>query len=132
MKPTTRYKAVIVVNNPAEAAPISDCCSDYGIDTQVFDDPEKALETCRTNPPNLAVVQHELQSMSGLELINALLRISWTISVVLVMDADEETVHDRAEGLGILGHMKDASDLERLQGHLDTFVNIMASTALQS
>ncbi len=132
MKPTNRYNAVIVVNNPAEADRICDCCSDYGIETQVFDDPEKALKVCRTNPPNLVVVQHELQSMSGLELINALLRISWTISVVMIVDADEETVHDRTEGLGILGHMEHAADLERLKGHLDTFVNIMASTAQQS
>lgn len=129
MKPTNRYSAMLVVRDSADVEGIRSVCLDSGIQLQVLDDPQDALGICRVNPPNLAIVQDELKSMSGLEFISALVRMSWTTSVIIVMDADPETVHDRTEGLGILGHMEHLNDMERLKGHLETFVDIMASTA---
>lgn len=132
MKPTRTYRAIILVNDAGEADRICNFCSDYGIQTQVQTDPETALDLCRANPPDLVVVQEELHSMTGLEFISALVRISWTTSVIIVMDADAETVHERTEGLGILGHIRHPADTERLQGLLDTFLKMTASAVKQS
>ena len=127
MKPTTTHRAIVLVKEISKADYFLSVCPDYGIEAEVFTDPEAVLDLCRTDPPNLAVVDEELQTMSGLEFVNALVRIAWTISVIIAMDADEETVHDKAEGLGILGHIQNLEDAERLKSHLETFVNMMAS-----
>jgi len=96
-------------------------CADNEIEAYTRNDPRLALEACRDDPPDLAVVQWDLGAMSGVEFITELLKISWTTATVLITDKDEETVHDKAEGLGILGRVTDFRDIVGLGRLLDTY-----------
>lgn len=114
-----RPKAIFVVRNPSNTAMMETYCVDNGIDTYTLSDPLSALEACSEDPPDLAVVQWDLDGMSGVEFLTELLKISWTTATILVTDLDEETVHDRAEGLGILGRITDFGDITGLRRLLD-------------
>jgi len=116
-----RLKALVVINEPARLEVIRQVLSDRGIDVTVLTDPEEALGICREGPPDLAVVQDPLRSMSGTVFLNHLVRISWATGTILIADADEDHVHDRTEGLGILGHMRSPTDRDALERLLDKF-----------
>ena len=88
--------------------------SKRGMDATILSDPEEALRLCRDTPPNLAIVEDPLRSMSGTVFLGHLVRISWITSTILIADSDEKQVHERAEGLGILGHLKSPHDKEGL------------------
>ena len=115
-----RPKAIFVVRNPSNTAMMETYCIDNGIDTYTLSDPLSALEACNENPPDLAIVQWDLNAMSGVEFLTELLKISWTTATILVTDLDEETVHEKAEGLGILGRITDFEDITGLRGLLDS------------
>jgi DNA-binding response OmpR family regulator len=119
-----RSKAIFVVQNPSNTALMETYCIENGIDTYTLSDPLSALEACSENPPDLAIVQWDLNAMSGVEFLSELLKISWTTATVLVTDLDEETVHEKAEGLGILGRITDFEDITGLRGLLHAHENM--------
>ncbi|MFH1117465.1 MAG: response regulator [Pseudomonadota bacterium] len=121
MNTNKKLKALVVVNEPDRIDVIKQRLSERGIDMTVLTDPEEALGLCREAPPDLAIVQDPLRSMSGTVFLNHLVRISWATGTILIADADEDQVHDRAEGLGILGHMRSPTDGEMLDRLLDKF-----------
>ena len=96
-----------------------------GIFASVRTDPVAALEECRSNPPQLAIVANELRGMTGALFLAELLKISWTTSAILIADEDEEVVHERTEGLGILGSIRKAEDTANLEKLLETFLEIV-------
>ncbi len=124
-----RPRAMLVVQNPSDATMMETCCADNGIETYTQSDPRSALEACRCEPPDLAVVQWDLRAMSGVEFITELLKISWTTATILVTDQDEETVHEKAEGLGILGRIIDFRDMVGLRKLLDIHKGIRNQAA---
>jgi PleD family two-component response regulator len=128
-KTNKKLKALVVINEPGQVEVIRQSLSDRGIDTTVLTDPEEALGICREVPPDLAIVQDPLSSMSGTVFLNHLVRISWATGTILIADADEDHVHDRAEGLGILGHMRSATDRDALERLLDKFAGMTGPRA---
>ena len=87
-------------------------------------DPIQSLDKCRQNKPDLAVVEEDLQTMSGIHFILDLLKVSWTTATILVSKRDDKAIHEATEGLGILGHIKDYEDLESLERLLKKFKKI--------
>ena len=78
------------------------------------------------NKPDLAVVDENLATMSGIHFILDLLKVSWTTATILVSDRDDEAIHEATEGLGILGHIKDYEDLEGFESLLKKFEEIVS------
>ncbi len=120
-KTNMKVKALVVVNEPDRVNIIRQTLSDRGIDTTVLANPEEALSICRDVTPDLVIVQDPLRSMSGTVFLNHLVRISWATGTILIADDDEDQIHDRAEGLGILGHMRSTTDTDALERLLDKF-----------
>ncbi len=125
-KKSKKLRALVVINEPDRVEAIKESLSKREIDMNVLTDPEEALSLCREAPPDLAIVQDPLRSMSGTVFLNHLVRISWATGTILITDADEEHVHDRAEGLGILGHIRTPTDTDALEKLLDKFVALNA------
>ena len=114
-------RALIVVHDLAAADAISATCTAKGIEGMIEDDEQRALDRCRNDPPDLAIVADSLPSMSAYQFVTELLKISWTISTILVTRDDPATVHEKAEGLGIVGHISHPVDREKLGQLLDDF-----------
>lgn len=114
-------RALIVVNDLVAADAISVACTAKGIDGIIETNEQRALDLCRKNPPDLAIVGDPLESMSAYQFVTELLRISWTVSTILLTGEDAETVHEKAEGLGIVGHISHPADRKKLGQLLDDF-----------
>ncbi len=119
------YKALVLVNQPVGAAPLIQRLTEAGFIADTSSDPVLSLERCRRNPPDLAVVEENLSAMSGIRFITNLLKVSWDITTILISERDGESIHKAAEGLGILGHIKECKDLEGLERLLKKFEEIV-------
>jgi CheY-like chemotaxis protein len=120
-------RALVLIDNPAGADQICACCAEKDMETVVTVSVERALKSCSENPPDLVIVADRLSAMSGPAFIARVLKVSWTISSILITDEDEETVHDKCEGLGILGRITSPSDREGLERLLDDFAAMQTS-----
>jgi tRNA (adenine37-N6)-methyltransferase len=117
--------AILIVNEPRRAAGMSNLLRERGFTVAVTDDTELVLRDCREHPPNLVIVENSLGKISGIRFLSELVRISWTTSTVLVSDEDPETIHDRTEGLGILGSVTSLDDREGMERLLTGFFELM-------
>lgn len=120
-------RALIVVHDLSAAEAISAACTSKGIEGTIESDEQRALDLCRNDPPDLAIVGDPLPSMSAYRFVTELLKISWTISTILVTADDPETVHEKAEGLGVVGHISSPADREKLGQLLDDFKRLKIS-----
>ncbi len=116
-----RPQAVIIVKDPAAAGSVTALCEEMGIEVTVFEDPRAALDYCTDRPPDLAIVGDEEAPLTTREIIGGLLKISWTTHTILISEDDEETVHEKTEGLGILGHISGPGDTVTLKELLTRF-----------
>jgi len=114
-------RVMVVVAEPSDAWRVAEMVQKQGIVPIVFADPDKALEECRSAPPDIVIVDDDLRSMTGKEFLKRLLRISWTTASILITADEEETVHEKTEGLGILGRMKNYTDEEALSELLQRY-----------
>jgi DNA-binding response OmpR family regulator len=117
-------RAVVVVNDTAQARPILESLSRKGFSGIVESDPQKALEACKIRPPDLVIVEDRLTGTTGSRFLSELVKVSWSTSTILVTDEEEEIVHQRTEGLGILGHMRNCGDTARLERLLDKLLEM--------
>lgn len=67
--------------------------------------------------------------ISPFDLMKAVVKISPMTSVILITDAPEEEVHERAEGYGILGSIAGDVPKEKLIQFLDGFEAILKSAS---
>lgn len=118
---TKKRHALAVVRDPVGAAPLKDALDAEGMTVTVLDNVPEALAYCRNSPPDLVVADDVIGSDSGVRLIGDLLAISWTTATILITTDPEEEVHDRAEGLGILGTVTDYADRQGLQRLMTNF-----------
>ncbi|MBI5569121.1 MAG: hypothetical protein HY914_04165 [Desulfomonile tiedjei] len=121
----TGPRAIILVEGLEGESRLIETLWKRGISAQVMAEPAKALDECRANPPHLAIVASELGAMAGTRFLAELLKVSWTTSTILIADEDEEAVHLRTEGLGILGSIRTAEDTASLERLLETFLEIV-------
>jgi len=119
-------KAAVIVNDASQARPIVESLSRKGFARIVESDPQAVLEACSVNPPDLVIVEDRLRGMTGIRFLAELLKVSWTTSAILISDEDEEDLHDRTEGLGILGAIRATDDVESLDILLDRFLQIVS------
>jgi DNA-binding response OmpR family regulator len=124
--------AVVLVNDPGQVRPALDALSRKGFSTLVRSDPAELLESCKVSAPDLIIVEDRLPGMSGIQFLAALLKIAWTTATVLVIDEEEESVHEKTEGLGILGSMRDLGDTGRLEQLLDKALELMRCSEFAS
>jgi hypothetical protein len=61
------------------------------------------------------------------QFVTELLKVSWTVSTILITEDDPETVHEKAEGLGILGSISHPDDREKLEELLKEFKRLRMS-----
>lgn len=113
--------AFIITPNPDHALPLETACREHGLEPVVYSDPERALADCRASAPALVCVEDNLGSMSGTRFITEVLNIDWTVASIYISGADESTVHDITEGLGILGHLQEPSDRSAVDELLNKF-----------
>ncbi len=94
---------------------------------QVFSahDLQSGLDEHRRAPFQLAILNERYRSLPATALIKELLKISWTTHVIIITDKDEKKLHEVAEGLGVLGGIKDIHDSLGLEGLLAVLKNIL-------
>jgi len=117
-------RAVVVVNQAHQVRPILKSLSRKGFSTIFQSDPQKALEACKIHPPDLVIVEDCLKGMTGTRFLSELVRVCWSTSTILVTDEEEEIVHQRTEGLGIIGHIRNYEDTARLERLLDRLLEM--------
>jgi len=117
-----RLTAILVLDE--DAAELMETLSKRSISAVVIPDTDRALEACRKKPPHLAIVGVSPGSMTGTQFAAELLKISWATATIMVSDEDEQILHDKTEGLGILGSIKSGRDTLALEALLDRFVEI--------
>jgi len=120
-------KAILVAGDGAGVSRLTEALSNHSISVTVSAMPDEALDECRRNPPHLAIVESDLGAMTGVRFLAELLKVSWTTSTILIADEDEESIHDRTEGLGILGSIRTTDDIEGLERLLARFTKIVPS-----
>ena len=118
-------KALVLVKEPGDAASLIQRLKEAGFIVNASSDPIRSLEECRLNKPDLAVVDENLQTMSGIHFIFDLLKVSWTTATIIVSKKVDEAIHEATEGLGILGHIKDYEDLESLERLMKKFEELV-------
>ncbi len=122
-------RVLVVVSDRAEAEGLLEGLDRRGMNPIVMTHPDEALQSCKESPPDLVIVDDSLPSMSGARFLAELLRVSWAVSSILVCGEDEETVHEKTEGLGILGSIKDYGDEDGLSRLLERYRSIRQATA---
>jgi DNA-binding NtrC family response regulator len=120
-------RAVVIVNDVSLALPMLERLSRRGLAGVVEKDAQAVLDACKVDPPALVIVEDRVWRMSGVHFLSELVRISWSTSAILISDEEEEVVHQRTEGLGILGYMKNVEDTDRLEKLLDRFLDMNRS-----
>lgn len=116
-------RAVVIISDVSHARPILESLSRKGFAGIIESDPRAVLDAGRVHPPDLLIVEDRLGGMTGTRFLSEFLAIAWTTAAILICDEDDETVHQRTEGLGILGHMRNAKDVDRLDKLLDRLVD---------
>jgi DNA-binding response OmpR family regulator len=117
-------RAVVIINDVSRARPILEGLSRRGFAGIIESDPKAVLDAGQVNPPDLLIIEDRLNGMTGSRFLSEFLAIAWTTAAILICDEDEEAVHQRTEGLGILGHMRTVKDVDKLDKLLDTFLEI--------
>ncbi len=103
---TGHFEAAILVQHLDEAPPIGDMLASEGFAVSFYSDCEQFLREAQVKPPDLAIVEENLNGRSGVSVLIDLLRISWTTATILISDRDEDSVHEMTEGIGLLGYIK--------------------------
>jgi len=117
-------KALVLVKEPDSAASLIQRLTEAGFMVNASSDPIQSLEECRQNKPDLAVVDEDLLTTSGIHFIFDLLKVSWTTATIIVSKRVDEAIHEATEGLGILGHIRDYEDLKSLEKLLKKFEEV--------
>jgi tRNA (adenine37-N6)-methyltransferase len=119
-------RALVLVNHPQQAAAITETLGQRGISALIQTDFYAALRECSSCAPELVVVEDQLRTLTGARFLAELLTISWTTSSILICDEDQDAVHRRTEGLGILGNIKGFADVDGLGQLLDRFFDVVS------
>jgi hypothetical protein len=129
LEPNKSLRACIVAESSLDISAILKLLESYDIGLEVFSIRDEALGRQSEKPFDLLVVQNNLTTGDGLRLIRDFLAVNWMTASIVICDVDEDTIHERAEGLGILGHIRSVGDVQSFGQLLDTFKQ-MASSAV--
>lgn len=88
---------------------------------------EEALDAAVKTVPILAILDNQVQSVSGMEIAGRLLQVNAFIYTALVSDLDEETFHEKSEGLGILTRLPMIPGADEARDLLDLLNQVAAN-----
>jgi CheY-like chemotaxis protein len=69
---------------------------------QVVESAQAAVEAVGYSAPLLVVVDHQVGTVSGLEIVRHLLSVDAFVHTAVLSDLDDTAFHEQSEGLGIL------------------------------
>lgn len=122
-------RAVLFLGQDFSPGPISQTLSHHGFLVHCATDYQNALQEHRQAPFALAVVDEAYESGSASAIIQDLLKIDWTTHAIVISKTDESQLHEETEGLGILGSIRDAHDVEKLAELLWTLKKILGRSS---
>jgi hypothetical protein len=117
-------RACIVMDGTYDPSGIISLLRSFQIISEVFDSPDQALLIQKKEPFDILIVHDDPLTGQGLKLVEEFLKINWMTSTIVICDEEETIIHDRAEGLGILGHIRKSDDLNSLGQLLTKFKQI--------
>ncbi len=117
-------KTVLVVDSRTNTSKFTDLLAKHNFTTEISNNPRETLEASKKNTPDLVIVEKGIPEMKATTFLADLLKISWTTSTILIADEEEEALHEETEGLGILGSVKSADDLQGLERLLEVFFRL--------
>ena len=120
--------AIVVVAAAPEVSRLVKSLDKRGFATKVINNPHEALDECRRNPPDLAIVEKTVGPMGGVQFLAELLKVSWTTSTIMIADEEEDLLHQETEGLGILGSISALADVEGLERLIDRLFEMLGPT----
>jgi DNA-binding response OmpR family regulator len=120
-------KAIVIGNDIERFGHVLRALSARGIAGSIEQDPQAVLDSCAVSPPDLVIAAEQLAGMTGIRFLSQLVAVAWTTSTILIADEEEDLVHDKTEGLGILGSIRNTEDSENLERLLDRFIDMKRS-----
>jgi hypothetical protein len=117
-------RACIVMDGTYDPSGIISLLRSFQIVSEVFDSADQALLIQKHEPFDILIVHDDPLTGHGLKLVEEFLKINWMTSTIVICDQEESIIHDRAEGLGILGHIRKSDDLNSLGQLLTKFKQI--------
>ena len=114
-------RACIVKDGILDVSSIMNLLESSQIVAEVFSASDEALLRQKQEPFDLLIIHDDPSTGDGLKLAGEFLKINWMTSTIVICDEDESIIHDRAEGLGILGHVRKAEDLKSFAQLLTKF-----------
>lgn len=117
-------RACIVMDGTYDASGIISLLRSFHIVSEVFNSSDQALLIQKQEPFDIVIVHDDPSTGQGLKLVEDFLKINWMTSSIVICDQQESVIHDRAEGLGILGHIRKSDDLKSLAQLLTKFKQI--------
>ncbi len=114
-------RACIVEDETLDISSILNLLASSQIVAEVFSASDRALLRQKQEPFDLLIIHDDPSTGAGLKLAGEFLKINWMTSTIVICDQDESIIHDRAEGLGILGHVRKVDDLNSLAQLLTKF-----------
>ncbi len=91
------------------------------IDSTVVKSHGQFIDQMKLVSPDILIVEDDTTTNIGIRAIREALGISWTISSILISSLDKDEVHERTEGLGILGSLRSLNDIDQLGSLIDVF-----------
>ncbi|MGC9028713.1 MAG: hypothetical protein ACP5LD_03510 [Desulfomonilaceae bacterium] len=125
MNANSKKRAILFLNESHSMEPLVEALGGDGFEVFAAGDLEAGVSEHRREPFQLAIVEDGYRSFSAPTIVQELLKISWTTHSIIVTDKDEDELHEQAEGLGILGGLKDPHDMKRLNELLMTLRKIL-------
>jgi hypothetical protein len=115
------FKACVFIEHGGDVSSMLKLLESLDINAEVFSEPDSAVLKHKKEAFDLIIAEDDPKTGKGLKLINDFVTINWMTSSVPISDLDEVSIHDRTEGLGILGHMSHLADLISLKSLMDKF-----------
>jgi DNA-binding NtrC family response regulator len=79
-----------------------DLLQESALRVQVVESAKAAVEAVGYSAPLLVVVDHQVGTASGLEIVRQLLSVDAFVHTAVLSDLDDGAFHEQSEGLGVL------------------------------
>ena len=88
---------------------------------------QEAIEAVMRIVPVMAVIDHEVGDISGLDIVRRILKINAFIHTAVISDMEHEAFHEQSEGLGIVAQLPSAPGAQEARQLLSLLHDLMPS-----